>query len=62
MELMKAYLKIMMLQLVIIILAVLSVTGIRFFDQNLFNEIVDTYSFYASYDTTTNLVYDGVAD
>lgn len=59
MSFLKAYFKVILIQLIFVTVFILGITAIRFFDTGSFEKIKSTYSSYALYDTDVSLVYDG---
>ncbi len=59
MEFAKKYITLLVIQCVFIILFIIFLTGVRFFDNTNFEKLKDIYTQYSTYDVSTSLVYSG---
>ena len=54
----KKILQLCFLEASFLVIILLFITGIRFLDQKNFNEIIEVYSYFAEFDTSTQLVLE----
>ncbi len=59
MEFLRKYITLLIIQCVFIILFIIFLTAVRFFDNTNFEELKDIYTQYSTYDVSTSLVYSG---
>lgn len=59
MKTLEIFLKLVVLQMIIITSFIVVLTIVRFFDYVEYRNFISKYSSYASYDTSTELVYEG---
>lgn len=59
MEFAKKYITLLIIQCVFIILFIIFLTAVRFFDNTNFEKLKDIYTQYSTYDVSTSLVYSG---
>lgn len=59
MKIINTYLKLIIVQMSIITLVIVVLTIVKYFDSAEYKKFINAYSFYSSYDTSTELVYQG---